>query len=181
MELCGRLCEVFTERGDARRLLAKDVRIARLESGAVVARGRDKIAQAMQAAPPASAQATALARIEAAPAASTLCLATFAPGAAPGLTPRGLAPPAGKPQPPAAGLAVLVRAAEGVIDQLWVGGAVSLASREALEASRLWPDCLEVVTETLVGPAGGSTEVQVELGEEVWRVGVDRPADHYFR
>eukprot|EP01051_Picozoa_sp_SAG22_P026626 SAG22_NODE_8499_length_651_cov_0.864130_1_plen_160_part_01 len=130
---------------------ADDVRVSKLASGSVVARGAAKVAAALAAAPRGNAKAAKTVCIECAEGGfedvlnvPTMVLAFFGAGEAPGFTPRGIAKPAASTTaagPPPQGLALLMRAEAGKLDHIWFGSAETTV-RDA--------DVLEIVRESLV-------------------------------
>jgi hypothetical protein len=181
------LCEMYSSRLGGRpadqeviaQCFARGVRVSQLASGSVVGRGQDKVASALSRAPMHRAKACRTLCIESVSSATSLVLAFFAPGEAPGFCSRGLAKHApvlaedgssgveagiaglqgSGPQSNPSALAVLVRSTEGKIDHVWVAddreefGArlhPSSSARAELESLALWADVKAVAQESLV-------------------------------
>jgi hypothetical protein len=192
--------------GGLAQCFSEGVRISRLRTGSVVARGRPKVVAALSAAPPGQAQACVTVHMAAAavapPSTPSLALAFFARGQAPGFNSRGLAKATDACANPGA-TAMLMRSTAGRIEHVFVSeddydggfGSDGRCMRGDLEALSLWDDVLLVAQDSFVSAAGGTAELTCYISHsadeggpvmsdrsacESWQISLQRPTDHYF-
>jgi len=166
VQVCNMLCEMYSQKGSLppgtlEQCFTKEpvLRVTRLSSGAVVARGREPVAAALMAAPPAPAKLPCgpvkILAVEPADAREpSLALAFFPAGSAPGFTHAGLAKAGGSGPCNDRPLAMLLRARHGRVDQLWLaedtaGLSDAGSTRADLLGSELWRQAAEVVRENV--------------------------------